>query len=287
MESDHVTECPAPADAGGEQDGSGRGAGQDPVEAPWPRGGLVPGPAGSSFEVPVGPELCGPNGRLFGGWGLGMLADAVRRSTGRRLADLSVSYLRPVEAGSRLGVHCEPLAEGRSLGHYRVTATDRGRPAFVGAAVAGPAAGQVRWGADPPRPPAPQDCPERTYRAGPGTGTSVLLDVREAGERPGAGAAASALLWARLRCAAPDEVRLAVVSDHVPYLLLRAFPGLAGAITVSASLRLLGGPVAEWILLDVSLVASAERMAVGRVVMWSGGTTLAGVAGQTARLIPG
>ncbi|MEU8252074.1 acyl-CoA thioesterase domain-containing protein [Nonomuraea sp. NPDC048916] len=247
----------------------------------WPRGDLDPGSG-----VTVGAEICA-HGRLFGGWGLGLLAEVAQRSTGRRLGDLSVSYLRPVAEGSRLEVACEPLAVGRSLGHYRLDATDGGLTALAGTAVVGPGPGPVEHTGRPPRVPPPGDCPERPYMSGPGAGTAVLLDVRSARDEMGAGVAGSALLWARVRCDLADEVRLAVVSDHVPYLLRRAFPELARVATVGASLRVLGGPVAEWVLLDVSLVACAGRTAVGRVVMWSGGTTLAGVAEQTARLTPG
>ncbi|WP_433377949.1 acyl-CoA thioesterase domain-containing protein [Streptosporangium sp. CA-115845] len=248
----------------------------------WPRGGL-----GSGSSVPVGSEICSATGTLFGGWGLGLLTDVAQRSTGRRLSDLSVSYLRPVTEGSRLDVACELLAAGRSLSHHRLEATDGGLPVFAGTAVVGPAPGPVDYGGGPPRVPPPWDCPERSYGSGPGTGTSVLLDVRCAREEVEAGVAGSALLWARVRCDAADEVRLAVVSDHVPYLLRRAFPRLARVTTVSASLRVLGGPVADWILLEVSLVACAERTAVGRVAMWSGGTALVAVAEQTARLTQG
>ncbi|MEV0595510.1 acyl-CoA thioesterase domain-containing protein [Nonomuraea cavernae] len=248
----------------------------------WPRGGLDAG-AG----VTVGAEICA-HGILFGGWGLGLLAEVAQRSAGRRLSDLSVSYLRPVAEGARLEVGCELLAAGRSLGHYRLDAVDGGRTALTGTAVAGPAAaGPVAHAGGPPRVPPPEDCPERSYLSGPGTSTAGLLDVRLAHEEAGTGVAGSALLWARVRCDLAGEVRLAVVSDHVPYLLRRAFPWLARVATVSASLRVLGGPVAEWILLEVSLVACAGRTAVGRVVMWSAGTSLVAVAEQTTRLTPG
>lgn len=234
----------------------------------------------------VGAEICA-HGVLFGGWGLGLLTDVAQRSAGGRLSDLSVSFLRPVAEGSRLEVSCELLAAGRSLGHHRLDAVEGGRTVLTGTAVAGPAAGPVAHAGGPPRVPPPEDCPERSYLSGPGTSTAGLLDVRLAREEAGTGVAGTALLWARVRCDLAGEVRLAVVSDHVPYLLRRAFPALTRVATVSASLRVLGGPVAEWILLEVSLVACAGRTAVGRVVMWSEGTSLVAVAEQTTRLTPG
>ncbi|MFG1949055.1 acyl-CoA thioesterase domain-containing protein [Nonomuraea sp. NPDC048826] len=237
---------------------------------------------GPPFDVPVSRELCSGTGALFGGWGLGLLADAAQRTTGRRLRDLSASFLRPVMRGSRLSVRCDVLAEGRALAHCRLDADDDGHPAFTGLAVVGTpgeASAESAGGpaGRPPRVPGPLECPERSYESGPGA--AMRLDVRVAGQSPGA-----VLLWARVLCDAPDEVRLAVVSDHVPYLLRRTLPGRPRATTVSASLRLFGGPVAEWVLLDVSLVARAGRTAVGRAALWQDGATLAGVAEQTVRL---
>ncbi|TXK40331.1 acyl-CoA thioesterase domain-containing protein [Nonomuraea sp. C10] len=252
----------------------------------WPLGG-------PPSDVPVSREICSGTGALFGGWGLGLLADAAQRATGRRLRDLSAAFLRPVARGARLSVRCDVLTEGRALSHCRLDATDGDRPALTGTAVveAAPAAEAVAPGgvvarpgtvtsggvASPPRVPGPLECPERSYESG--SGGAMMLDVRVAGGSPG-----SVLLWARVLCDVPDEVRLAVVSDHVPYLLRRTLPERPRVTTVSASLRLFGGPVAEWVLLDVSLVARAGRTAAGRVALWQDGASLAGVAEQTMRL---
>ncbi|MGI5272324.1 acyl-CoA thioesterase domain-containing protein [Nonomuraea sp. CA-218870] len=237
---------------------------------------------GRPFDVPVSRELCSGTGALFGGWGLGLLADAAQHTTGRRLRDLSAAFVRPVTLGSRLSVRCDVLAEGRALAHCRLDAEESGRTALTATAVVEtPATSREAAPGEPgalaPRVPGPLECPERSYESGPGA--AMMLDVRVAGRSPG-----SALLWARVLCDVPDEVRLAVVSDHVPYLLRRILPGRPRVTTVSASLRLFGGPVAEWVLLDVSLVARAGRIAAGRVSLWQDGDTLAGVAEQTMRL---
>ena len=78
-------------------------------------------------------------------------------------------------------------------------------------------------------------------------------------------------------------MRLAAVSDHVPYLPRTALQHLTGMAAVAASVRAFGVPVGEWVLVEVSLVAVDERIGVGRVSMWSEGR-LVGVAEQTARL---
>jgi acyl-CoA thioesterase len=248
----------------------------------WPRLALSGEPP---FDVRIGSDVCSSLGWLFGGWGMGLLAEAAQTSTGRAVRDLSVDFVRGVADGARLRVHCEPMARGRTFTYCRVSAVDeRDDVALSGTAVL---AQRGAGGAPPatallaPKAPPPEVCPERQYALGPGTGTSLLLDVRDAGEDLSRGAGNFALLWARLRCPAADEVRLAVISDHVPFLLRRSMPAPSRFTTVGATLRLWDAPLDEWVLLEVSLVSLGERSAVGRVNLWSAGTELVGVAEQT------
>ncbi|RBY84364.1 acyl-CoA thioesterase domain-containing protein [Blastococcus sp. TF02A-26] len=246
--------------------------------AAWP---AVPLPREGGPYV-VGAEVTNAIGVLFGGWNLGLAVQAATDLTGGRLRDLSLSHLRPVRAGSELLLSARSPAPAGSLAHVGIEGRGDDGVAFSALAVTGPPAGSPDG---PPAPDvaAPEDCPPRAYAAGPGTGSSVLLDVRVAEERVDLGVASWARLWARVRCPVADDVRLAVVSDHVPYLLRCALPRLTGMATVAATVRAFGLPVGEWVLLGVSLVAVDERMGVGRVSMWSDGR-LVGVAEQTGRL---
>jgi acyl-coenzyme A thioesterase PaaI-like protein len=248
---------------------------------PWPRGKLEREEGG--FAVTVAEELCGTGGWLYGGWGMGLLTEAVQLTSQRSLHDLSVNFLRPVAQHRRLRVRCERLASGRALGHYRVDAFDDGELALTGTAVVGPTPGQPEH-AEAPRVAPAHECPERPYLMMPGKGVAVMLDVRTAGEHLGVGVASTMLLWGRLRCETSGAVRLAVLSDHVPYLLRRTFSELTRATTVSATLRVVGDPVADWVLFEVSLLTRADYLAVGRVSMWSEGTRLVAVGEQTSRL---
>ncbi|WP_081866351.1 acyl-CoA thioesterase domain-containing protein [Blastococcus sp. URHD0036] len=249
--------------------------------AAWPLSPL-PAVVDGAVTVRIGPEVSNSRGALFGGWCLGLVTEVAQQVTGRRLRDLSLTYLRPAPAGSDLTVRAEVLGPAGSLASVRIEALTGGSPALVATAVTGPVAATPEGLVAPSVPP-PAECPPRTWLTGPGTGTSVLLDVRLAAEQLDVRAGGRALLWASLRCPVADEVRLAVVSDHVPYLLRRALPEVAGVATVAATLRSAGVPLGEWVLLEVSLVAVDERLGVGRVSMWSDGR-LVGTAEQTARL---
>lgn len=249
----------------------------------WPLGRLHT--EADEFVLSVGDELCGAGGWLFGGWALGLLSDAVQQASNRTLQDLSVSFLRPVAYGQRLRVRCVLLAEGRALSHYRVEALDDGGQTMLsGMAVVGPAPSASEQSAAPPRAASPEECPERPYLVAPGTGVATLLDVRVAQERLTDGVASTMLLWGRLRCDVPEAVRVAVLSDHVPYLLRRSLPALNRASTVSSTLRIAGLAPTEWVLFDVSLSAVGQRTALGRSTLWSADGRLLALAEQTARL---
>ncbi len=249
--------------------------------ASWP---LAPLPAvdGGEVTLPVGAGVTNATGVLFGGWNLALVAQAATDLTGGRLRDLALSHLRPVRAGEDLALSARSLAPPGSLAHVGVQGRGPEGVAFTATVLTGPVASSPE-GPPPPVVPGPEDCPPRTYASGPGTGSSVLLDVRVAGEEVDRGVASRARLWARVGCPVADDVRLAAVSDHVPYLLRRALPRLTGMATVAAGVRAFGLPVGEWVLLDVGLVAVDQRIGVGRVSMWSDGR-LVGVAEQTARL---
>lgn len=235
------------------------------------------------FVVPAEPELCSALGTLFGGWGMGVLAEVAHRVSDRPVRDLAVSFVRPVPLGAELLVRAETVQAGQSFAHVRLEACVPDGPAMVATAVTGPVPSRVDSSRPVPMTPPPGECPERNYAHGRGTGTSVLLDVRVAAERIDTGVGGSVTLWARLRREVPDEVRLAVVSDHLPYLLRRCVPGLTAISTVSASLRVVDLPRDEWVLLVIHVDAVADRFAVGRTTLWSAGR-LVGTAEQTSRL---
>jgi len=233
-------------------------------------------------ELLAAPELCSGDGWFFGGWGLGLLADAARAGGGT-VTDLHASFFRPVTVGDTLTVRSEVIGAGRTLRHCRVDAYVGEERVLGGTAVVGPPPGPAE-APPPPVVPPPGDCPERTYLSGPGPGVRALLDVRIAGQRLDAGIGSRVLLWVRTKVPAAGEVRLAAASDHIPYLVRLTDDRLIRASTVSASLRVCDADVDEWILVDIGLVARTPRTAVGRATLWSAGTRLAGVAEQTTYL---
>ena len=112
------------------------------------------------------------------------------------------------------------------------------------------------------------------------------LDVRLASPEPTRNPVLGrCLLWGRLLAPASAEATLALLSDHVPYLVLRTIPGLRHATTVSASVRITGAPSTPWTLLDVELTAADGVFCVGHLRLWSEQGELVETADQTVRTI--
>jgi len=135
--------------------------------------------------------------------------------------------------------------------------------------------------------PPPEECPQRSYRfRKPGSFIDVI-DARLTTPEPAPGARAGsrALLWARIDAELSVAGRLTALGDHLPYLVVRALPGVRHATTVSASVRLSSAPATEWTLLDIRLHDVDGEFCNGQVRLWSADGALLAAADQTAYLV--
>jgi len=266
--------------------------------APW----LLPVKirTGCSFAVEVPEALCAEGGLLFGGWTMALAIEAAQSWSGLTVRALSAQFLAPVTIGDRLEVVLTSSREGRRVSHGIMHAAVGGVPAFAAQVVlgsrasgdgpSGPAtapgtAARPAWQLPPPAPP-PEDCPPRTYRNRIPGSVADTIDVRLASPEPepGVGAGGHSLLWARVLAGGSAPARLGVLSDHVPYLIVRSLPGVRHATSVSADLRVTGDPAGDWVLLDVELAAADDDFCVGRVRQWSQAGDLVALSDQTVSL---
>jgi acyl-CoA thioesterase len=230
---------------------------------------------------------------------MALIAEAARGWTGGRVRSLSANFLSPIMLGELLSLEPRALRIGRRVKQLRVDAHVAGRPVISSAVVLG-ASGR-HPGRDPGGPPReatqrrspvtsvppPEQCPQRSYRfRKPGSFIDVI-DARLASPEPALGrhAEAGVLLWARLDAEVSDAARLTALSDHLPYLVVRALEGVRHATTVSASVRLSSTPVTEWTLLDIRLLDVDGEFCNGRVRMWSQAGALVAAAGQTTYVV--
>jgi acyl-CoA thioesterase len=275
------------------------GADAAPTER-WP-GADWPAPtdlaAGRPYHITIGRLLCAEGDMAFGGFSMALIAEAARGWTGGRVRSLSANFLSPVMLGERLTLEPRPLRLGRRVRQLRLDAHVDGRAVISSTVVLGdagcaPAAGDPLGEADRPRSPVtsvppPDQCPQRSYRFRKPGSLIDVIDARLASPEPGPGTGADprVLLWARLDAEVSDAARLIALSDHLPYLVVRALGGVRHATTVSASVRLSSAPVTEWTLLDIGLLDVDGEFCNGRVRMWSQAGALVATAGQTTYLV--
>jgi acyl-CoA thioesterase len=250
--------------------------------------------AGLPWHVTVDPLLCAAGDMAFGGFSMALIAEAAQGWTGGRVRSLSVNFLSPVMLDERLTLVPRPLRTGRRVSQVLVDAHVAGRRVMSAAVVLG-GAGRNRAAtgrlSGPVGPvdsvPPPQECPPRTYRfRKPGSFVDVM-DVRLASAEPTPGMRAEprVLLWGRINAELSVVGQLTVLSDHLPYLIVRALPGVRHATTVSASLRLSSAAATEWTLLDVRLHDVDGEFANGQVRLWSADGALLATADQTTYLV--
>jgi acyl-CoA thioesterase len=248
--------------------------------------------AARTYRIIIDPLLCAEGDIIFGGWSMALIAEAARGWTGGRVRSLTANFLSPVLLGDRLALKPTVLRAGRRVQQLQVDAHVEGRLTISSAVVAGdPGDGRssITW-----RPngladsvPPPEECPQRSYRFRKPGSLIDVIDARLASPEPEPGPAngSGVLLWARLDAEVSGAARLIALSDHLPYLVIRALGGVRHAITVSASVRLSSNPVTEWTLLDIRLLDVDGEFCNGQVRMWSQAGALVGAAEQTTYLV--
>jgi acyl-CoA thioesterase len=236
------------------------------------------------FSVRVPARYCAARDVLFGGWAMALAIEAAEALSGLHVRDVSMQFLAAARVDDRLEVAVDVVHPGRSVSHLAVVAARDGQPIFRAQLVAGaalPDTDPTSWLPMPSVPP-PDECLPRTYRFETPNSARDTLDVRVAGSepQPGVGPGGHALLWARVLAPVGPAARLAVLSDHVPYVIVRSLRDVARAATVIASLRITGLAVEEWTLLEVTLVAADGAYCSGAVRAWTAGGRLVAVAEQ-------
>jgi acyl-CoA thioesterase len=256
--------------------------------------------SGRPFAVEAPGLLCAEGGLLFGGWTMALVIEAAQSWSGLAVRGLSAQFLSPVTISDRLEVVLTWAHQGRRVSHAVMRVAVAGVPALTAQVVLsgpvraeGPAepapestiAARPGWQVAPTVP-RPEACPGRTYRSRIPGSVADTIDVRLAGPEPepGVGVGGHSLLWARVLAAGSAPARLGVLSDHVPYLIVRSLAGVRHATSVSADLCLTGAPVGEWVLLEVELAAADDEFCVGRVRQWSQAGSLVALSDQTVSL---
>lgn len=240
----------------------------------------------------LGPHLCSPGGRLFGGAALAAILEAAEQTAGRPAVWASAQYLHSPRTPSALSLVVEVHHEGNRVSHARVTVYDDDvltAQAIVTLADPRPDRADHQW-ATAPSVPAPEDSPHR-YFIDEGLGSiNTEMEVRVAvgrtsQELAGPSDDGRCVLWARPRRPLPvGPSLLAVLADHVPFGVTQALGALEPAASLENTLWVSeGAPGAEpgWLLLDVAVSAIDGGVGSGRVDVYDGAGRLLATGTQT------
>ncbi len=242
--------------------------------------------------LPLGETLCvGPAGRrfMFGGVGMGAAIAAMERTTGRPAVWATAQYLSYARPGSVVDIDVRVPAHGRTVSQARVIAhVDDKEILTVNAALGERSDGERRQWVQPPPAPPPSECPETRRWPGQEDGLHGQFDVRIAagadtgikGEGPSVDG--RRVIWIRPRDGAPiDSAMLAIMADHVPSGAGAALGRDAGGNSLDNTIRFLEPEATEWVLGDITIIATANGFAHGAVRLFSQGGRLLATASQS------
>ena len=157
----------------------------------------------------------GATGTLHGGCGLATAADALEKTTGRRLSFLSGQFLARAPVGSEVDIEVTELAVGNRVTQAAVTCRDGEIIVFRAAAALGGHDLNVdrQWPAAP-EVPSPDQCDSRGATSESGRSFNDFADIRIAGQKPGE---RDVYYWARLNGALASSTQgLIALADLLP-----------------------------------------------------------------------
>ncbi len=275
-------------------------------------------PCRTSFVL--APDLCRPDGALFGGTALAAALAMLERASDRPALWATVQFVASAEAGERVDLQATFGARGGYIDQLQVRGTVGDRVVFeaVGSAATGRPGGITGTGVVMPAVRPPEECPPHL---GPGgvmaeamsrAGHHRMTDYREAlriedepveraddggvgatGRQPGnpagrgavPGVGGQVLLWARvLDETATTAAKLGFLGDMVPLAVCRAAGAVGAGTSLDNSIRIARLVDTEWVLLDLQAHAAVDGYGYGVGHLWSPDGTLLATSSQTAKL---
>ncbi len=244
------------------------------------------------WYLPLSESLCvGPKGHrfMFGGVGMGAAIAAMERTCGRRAIWATAQYLSYARPGSVVDIDVRVPAHGKTVSQARVIAHVGDKEILTVNAALGERPGGVshQW-VEAPKALPPAECPESHRWEGQDEGLHGQFEVRiaagdDTGDRmSGPSADGRRLIWIRPRSGEPiDSAMLAVMADHVPSGAGAALGRDAGGNSLDNTIRFLEPEPTEWVLGDISIIATANGFAHGAIRLFADSGKLLATASQS------
>ena len=234
------------------------------------------------------PELCTPGNFLFGGCGLGAGLVALEAASGRPCVWATAQYLSYAPTGSTVDYTVDLSVVGGHISQGRAVASVDGEEILtVNAALGLPQVEINEVWVEPPKVPAPEDCPER--RIPKIFANSILdsIDVRLAKGRiftdlDGTPGEPYSAMWARVPGHLdPSAATLAIFGDYVAGGVSQPLGLRTMGRSLDNTLRMVQLKATEWVLCDIRMDAVVDGYAQGTAYLWSQDGDLLATASQS------
>lgn len=242
--------------------------------------------------LPLSETLCvGPKGSrfMFGGVGMGAAIAAMERTCGRPAIWATAQYLSYARPGAVVDIDVRVPAHGRTVSQARVVAHVGDTEILTVNAALGerPGATNRQWVEAPAAPP-PSQCPESRRWPGQEDGLHGQVEVRlvsgvDKGVRgDGPSVDGRRIIWMRPRAGGPiDSAMLSIMADHVPSGVGAALGRDAGGNSLDNTIRFLEPEPTEWVLGDITIIATANGFAHGSMRLFAESGRLLATASQS------
>lgn len=238
------------------------------------------------------PNLCRPDGKLYGGTALAAALAVMEGVTGRQALWATVQFVASAKLGDTLDIDIEHAAAGSSADQLILRAGVGGRLVFAGLGTTGThRPDNVEGiGQRPPSVTAPDDSAPFNW---PGTeqldvGQHRVTEIRiPTFLDPPINDIARTAMWARVRGETETTAaKLGFIADVAPVGITRAV-GINGAgISLDNSIRVGSLVDSEWVLMECMPWLATGGYGHGGVLLWTPDGHLLGIATQTARVFP-
>ena len=239
---------------------------------------LKPGSEANAWKLEITDQVAGATGTLHGGCGLAAAADALEKTTGRRLSFLSGQFLARAPVGSEVDIEVTELAVGNRVTQAAVTCRDGEIIGFVPLQRLGSISTLIGSGRQCPRC-LPDQCDSPGATSESGRSFNDFADIRIAGQEPGE---RDVYYWARLNGALASSTQgLIALADLLPSgMRVSLNAGFRGS-SLDHSVRLLTQEKSAWVLICIRSAGISNSIGHGSAAIYSRAGTLLAVASQS------
>lgn len=243
----------------------------------------------SVWTLPVGSDVVGGRGQLFGGCGFGAAIEILEHRFGRPAAWATGQFVSAARPPETIRLEARSVAEGRSFTQAEVTGTVGDRPFLSVLAALGRRSADIEVASlRMPAVTGPGDSEPHPFQPTE-SGLIDRLDRRIAGRTgPDGGAPlGTSCYWVRLDgIAAGSTLALTIVADLVPMALSDTIGRELFGSSLDNTMRFITRSTDEWVLAEMQVETVADGVGHVGTRLWTPAGVLLATGSQTCAVTP-